>query len=70
MMNYSNLGAAAIIALIVVAIALVIIGPLIVIWSMNTLFPILAIPYDIWTWLATVFLFAAVRANVSVKHKG
>jgi hypothetical protein len=53
----------------IAAIALVIVGPLIIIWSMNTLFPVLAIPYDIWTWLATVFLFAAVRANVSVKQK-
>ena len=69
-MKYRNLGAAAIAALFIVAIALVIIGPLIIIWSMNTLFPVLAIPYDIWTWLATVFLFAAVRANVSVKQKG
>jgi hypothetical protein len=55
---------------VIAAIALVIVGPLIIIWSMNTLFPVLAIPYDIWTWLATVFLFAAVRANVSVKQKG
>jgi hypothetical protein len=54
---------------VIAAVALIVVGPLIVIWSMNTLFPVLAIPYDIWTWLATVFLFAAVRANVSVKHK-
>jgi tryptophan-rich sensory protein len=55
---------------VIAIIALVIVGPLITIWSMNTLFPVLAIPYDIWTWLATVFLFAAIRANVSVKRKG
>ena len=55
---------------LIAAIALVIVGPLIIIWSMNTLFPVLAIPYDVWTWLATVFLFAAIRANVSVKQKG
>jgi tryptophan-rich sensory protein len=54
---------------IVLIIVLIIIGPLITIWSLNTLFPVLAIPYTIWTWLATVFLFAAVRANVSVKRK-
>jgi hypothetical protein len=68
MMNY-KIGAAAFTALILVLIALVIVGPLIIIWSMNTLFPVLAIPYDIWTWLATVFLFAAVRANVTVKRR-
>jgi hypothetical protein len=60
---------AVIILAVIAVIALIIIGPLITIWSLNTLFPILAIPYDIWTWLATVFLFAAVRANVSVKRR-
>jgi hypothetical protein len=60
---------AVIILAVIAVIALVIVGPLIVIWSMNTLFPVLAIPYDIWTWLATVFLFAAVRANVTVKRR-
>jgi len=54
---------------VIAVIALIVIGPLIIIWSMNTLFPVLAIPYDIWTWLAVVFLFGAIRANVSVKHK-
>jgi tryptophan-rich sensory protein len=52
-----------------VVIFLIIVGPLITIWSLNTLFPVLAIPYNIWTWLATVFLFAAIRANVSAKRK-
>jgi tryptophan-rich sensory protein len=60
---------AVIVLAVIAVIALVIVGPLIVIWSMNTLFPVLAIPYDIWTWLATVFLFAAIRANVTVKRR-
>lgn len=51
-------------------IFLIIVGPLITIWSLNTLFPVLAIPYTIWTWLATVCLFAAtVRTNVSTIGK-
>lgn len=53
----------------IVIIALIIIGPLLILWSINTLFPVLAIPYDVWTWLAVVVLFGAVRANVSVKSK-
>jgi tryptophan-rich sensory protein len=53
----------------ILAIFLIIVGPLITIWSLNTLFPVLAIPYNIWTWLATVFIFTAIRANVSVKRK-
>jgi len=53
------------------AIALVIlilaIGPLATIWSANTLFPSLAIPYTIETWLAVIILGAFFRANVSIK---
>jgi len=30
--------------------------PLAVIWALNTLFPALAIPYNFWTWLATLVL--------------
>lgn len=30
--------------------------PLGFIWSLNTLFPVLAIPYDIYTWAASVLL--------------
>jgi hypothetical protein len=56
---------------IVFAIALVIlllaIGPLATIWSANTLFPSLAIPYTIETWLAVIILGAFFRANVSIK---
>ena len=55
------------------AIALVIlilaIGPLATIWSANTLFPSLAIPYTIETWLAVIILGAFFRANVSIKKK-
>lgn len=44
---------------------LVIFGPFIAIWSLNTLFPSLAIPYTFWTWLAALFLSGIVR-NVKV----
>lgn len=68
MKNY-NVGPGLFVLVFLLAIFLIVIGPIVVIWSLNTLFPVLAIPYDIWTWLATVFLFAAVRANVTVKRK-
>jgi len=59
----------AIVLLVIVAvIALLIAGPLIVIWSANTLFPTLAIPYTWQTWLATILLGAFFRANVTVKR--
>jgi hypothetical protein len=59
----------AIIAVVLLIAAVVVAGPLITIWSLNTLFPVLAIPYTVWTWLATLFLFAAVRANFTMKRK-
>ena len=33
-------------------VVLVVIGPLATIWALNTLFPILAIPYNFYTWAA------------------
>ena len=43
--------------LFIVFIALLIVfGPFAVIWSLNTLFPILAIPYNFYTWFAVVLL--------------
>ncbi len=44
------------ITLIVLAIVL---GPLAGIWSLNTLFPVLAIPYTWETWLAFLLLFGS-----------
>ena len=40
----------------VIVIALVAIGPLLTIWSLNVLFPILAIKYSLESWLAIVIL--------------
>jgi hypothetical protein len=40
-------------------IAVIVIGPLAGIWSLNTLFPILAIPYTWETWLAFLLLFGS-----------
>jgi hypothetical protein len=48
-------------------ILLILIGPLATIWALNTLFPVLAIPYTFDTWVAVVLVGAFLRANVSVK---
>jgi len=45
--------------LIALAIVLIIVSPFISIWALNTLFPVLAIPYTIWTWLAMLVLNSA-----------
>jgi hypothetical protein len=44
---------------------LIIIGPFIAIWSLDTLFPVLNIPYNLETWFAAAILTAgyAVRPN-------
>ena len=49
-----------IIGLVVLIIAIVIFGPLVTLWSLNTLFPVLAIEYNVATWFASLWLFAAV----------
>ena len=36
----------------------IVVGPLAGIWSLNTLFPVLAIPYTWETWLAYLLLFS------------
>jgi hypothetical protein len=54
-------------ALLVLAVLILFFGPLLTIWAVNTLFPVLAIPYTIETWFATILLGLFLRANVSVK---
>ena len=54
------------ILVIAFVILMFIAGPLATIWAANTLFPALAIPYDIWSWLAVVVLGAFFRAKVSI----
>ena len=45
------------ISLIVIA---VVFGPIVGIWSLNTLFPVLAIPYTWQTWLAYFLLLGSI----------
>jgi hypothetical protein len=46
---------------------LVVIGPVATIWSLNTLFPALAIPYSFETWLAIVVIGGVFKSSVTVK---
>jgi hypothetical protein len=48
-------------------VVLVVIGPLATIWALNTLFPILAIPYNFYTWAAVLVMSAFFQTKVSVK---
>ena len=54
-------------AFIGLIVLIVVFGPLASIWSMNTLFPALAIPYTFETWAAIILLSAAIRSNISLK---
>lgn len=56
--------------LVLVVIAVLIVGPLLTIWALNQLFPVLAIDYTIWNWLAVVIIGAFIRAKVSISKNG
>ena len=57
-----------VVGIIALVVALIIAGPLLLIWALNTLFPVLAIPYTVWTWLAALILGATVSPTVKVKR--
>ena len=61
-MNYLNI---ALLAILIVILLLV--SPIFTIWALNTLFPILAIPMNIWTWLAVCWLHVVI-AGASYKR--
>lgn len=56
--------------LVLLAIVALIVGPLLTIWALNQLFPVLAIPYTVWNWLAVVIIGAFIRAKVSISKNG
>jgi hypothetical protein len=53
---------------LILVVVVVAIGPLLTIWSLNTLFPVLNIPYTFDTWAAIVLLGVFIRGNVTVKQ--
>lgn len=55
-----------IILIALLILVLVIVGPFITIWSLNTLFG-LGIAYTVWTWLAMAWLGLALGAKIGQK---
>jgi hypothetical protein len=51
----------------VLIVILVALGPLLTIWALNTLFPVLSIPYTIETWFSVVILGGLFKTNVTTK---
>ena len=42
--------------IVLAVISLIIVGPLLTIWALNTLFPMLVISYSLETWAAVIIL--------------
>jgi uncharacterized BrkB/YihY/UPF0761 family membrane protein len=57
-------------AIILIALLLIIFAPITTIWALNTLFPILAIPYNFWSWLAVIVLNVTVLGGAKELIKG
>lgn len=45
---------------ITLIVAVIVFGPILGIWSLNTLFPVLSIPYTWETWCAFFLLFGSI----------
>jgi hypothetical protein len=56
-----------IVLILAILLIAIVVGPLAIIWSMNTLFPVLAIPYDISTWAAVIILAGVFKTTVNYK---
>ena len=59
------------VALVLVLLAAVVLGPWIVIWAWNTLFGTMhMIDYTFWTWLAVLIIGVFLSPNARVTRKG
>jgi hypothetical protein len=52
-----------------IVVAVAIIMPIATIWSLNTLFPMLAIPLSVDTWMATIILGGVVGGSTGLSFK-
>jgi hypothetical protein len=55
-------------SLLVLLIIFIIIGPLITIWSLNTIFPVLDIPFNFHTWLAISILSSLIGGAYKLNY--
>ena len=58
-----------VIGMLFLVFAILIGMPIALIWALNTLFPALAIPYTMETWLAAFIIPAAFKTNVTFNNK-
>lgn len=50
--------------IILLFLVMIIFVPFLLVWSLNTLFPVLAISYNIKTWLAALIIMSIVKTRV------
>ena len=53
-----------VVGLFVMAASIIFFSPLLSIWCLNTLFPVLAIPYTLDTWCAAFLLMSFLSFNI------
>jgi hypothetical protein len=68
-MTKENKDIMTIVALLSIALLIIVFGPLAIIWSINTLFPVLAIPIGFYQWLAVVILNLTVFGKAIITRK-
>ena len=66
MFSSDNAKLVGIVVLFVALLALIVVWPLVVLWSINCLFPVLAINYGFWQWLAVVVLQSSTFGSLSL----
>jgi len=70
MMTKTNNSVFMILVAIVVILLVLIFAPLLTIWSLNTLFSTLEIPYTMETWAATVIITGVIQStNLGIKSR-
>ena len=53
---------------ILLVLAMITLAPLLVIWSLNTLFPALAIAYSMQTWAAVLIIMWTLKPTIDIKN--
>ena len=55
-----------ILTMLALTVLIILLGPVLLIWSLNTLFPVLNIPVTLETWLAVVILSGLFKTTVKL----
>ena len=55
-----------VLTMLALTVLIILLGPVLLIWSLNTLFPVLNIPVTLETWLAVVILSGLFKTTVKL----